>query len=218
MEISSLASQNSAASANAFSSLTQNFDTFLTLLTTQLRNQDPLNPLDTEKFTSQLVQFAGVEQSIKTNSHLEALIALQAASDRDGALGFVGRNVTVESDRALFDGTAAAWTYTLPTDAAAASFSIVDGNGEVVARQAGAAKGGSHTLNWDGAQDRGGAAGPGIYRLVIDAVDANGAAIDATVQSNTHVTAATFGADGASLETDIGTVALDAVRRVAAES
>lgn len=218
MEISSLASQNSAASANAFSSLTQNFDTFLTLLTTQLRNQDPLNPLDTEKFTSQLVQFAGVEQSIKTNSHLEALIALQAASDRDGALGFVGRNVTVESDRALFDGTAAAWTYTLPTDAAAVSFSIVDGNGAVVARQAGAAKGGSHTMNWDGAQDRGGAAGPGIYRLVIDAVDANGAAIDATVQSNTHVTAARFGADGASLETDIGTVALDAVRRVAAES
>lgn len=218
MEISNLASQNSTASANAFSSLTQNFDTFLTLLTTQLRNQDPLNPLDTEKFTSQLVQFAGVEQSIKTNSHLEALIALQAASDRDGALGFVGRNVTVESDRALFDGTAANWTYTLPSDAAAVSFSIVDGNGAVVARQTGAAKGGSHTLNWDGAKDNGSTAAPAIYRLVVEARDATGARIEATIQSNTRVTAASFGMDGASLETDIGVVALDAVRRVAAES
>lgn len=80
MEIAAAAAQ---PAPSAFSSLTKNFDTFLTLLTTQLRNQDPLDPLDTEKFTSQLVQFASVEQAIKTNQHLETLIALQSA--REGA-------------------------------------------------------------------------------------------------------------------------------------
>jgi len=87
MDITAIASQQTqAASSSAFSSLTTNFDTFLTLLTTQLRNQDPLDPLDTEQFTQQLVQFAGVEQSIQTNSNLETLIALQSSTYRAGAL------------------------------------------------------------------------------------------------------------------------------------
>ena len=76
MDITALSSP-STQQPQAFSQLTENFDTFLTLLTTQLRNQDPLSPLDTEKFTEQLVQFASVEQSIQTNQHLEALLALE---------------------------------------------------------------------------------------------------------------------------------------------
>ena len=57
--------------------LAQNFDTFLTLLTTQLKNQNPLEPLDTNQFTSQLVQFAQVEQQLKSNDQLATLVSLQ---------------------------------------------------------------------------------------------------------------------------------------------
>ena len=95
MDIASLtaSAQTQSASSTAFSSLTENLDTFLTLLTTQLQNQDPLEPLDTEQFTQQLVQFAGVEQSIQTNSNLETLIALQSSSDRSSALELCTRSI-----------------------------------------------------------------------------------------------------------------------------
>src|SRR3954454_5144610 len=72
-------------------SLAQNFDTFLTLLTTQLKNQNPLEPLDTNQFTQQLVQFAGVEQQLKTNDQLASLLTLQQTAQSRQALGFVGK-------------------------------------------------------------------------------------------------------------------------------
>ena len=106
---------------------------FMNLLVTQLRNQDPLEPLDTEKFTEQLVQFAGVEQSIQTNQHLEALLALQTASSNETALAMVGRIASVESDVATLTSESARWTYELPTNAAASNVAIVDARGAVVA-------------------------------------------------------------------------------------
>ena len=75
-------------SSTAGSTLAGNFQTFLTLLTTQLQNQNPLDPLDTNQFTQQLVQFAGVEQQLKTNDQLTSLVV--AAADRavDAGDGF----------------------------------------------------------------------------------------------------------------------------------
>src|SRR3546814_13785327 len=74
-------------------SLAETFDTFLTLLTTQLQHQDPLNPMDTNEFTSQLVEFTGVEQAISTNQKLDALIGLQADRQLNDAVGYIDKLV-----------------------------------------------------------------------------------------------------------------------------
>src|ERR1700733_5839225 len=104
---------NSGSGTSAGSSLTGvgsqsiagNFQTFLTLLTTQLQNQDPTNPLDTNQFTQQLVEFAQVEQQLQSNSQLATLVSLQQTAQSSQALNFVGDTVTVNGNAAqLTDG------------------------------------------------------------------------------------------------------------------
>ncbi|MCC7047960.1 MAG: hypothetical protein IT562_14710, partial [Alphaproteobacteria bacterium] len=75
----------------SMSKLAENFDQFLTLLTTQLKNQDPLSPMDSAQFTQQLVSFAGVEQQINTNKNLETLLSLQKSNQMVGALDLMGK-------------------------------------------------------------------------------------------------------------------------------
>src|SRR6185295_18191553 len=84
-----------------------NFQTFLTLLTTQLKNQNPLDPLDTNQFTQQLVQFAQVEQQLKSNDQLSTLVSLQKTAQSTQALEFVGKTVAVDgASTALANGSA----------------------------------------------------------------------------------------------------------------
>ena len=77
------------------SRLPATYNTFLTLLTTQLQNQDPLDPLDTNQFTQQLVDFASVEQQVNMNSNLQTLISLQQTNEATSAMQYLGSNVTV---------------------------------------------------------------------------------------------------------------------------
>ena len=84
-------SPSNKTSSTAATGIADNFQTFLTLLTTQLQNQNPLDPLDTNQFTQQLVQFAGVEQQLKTNDSLSQLVTLQQTTQATQALGFVGK-------------------------------------------------------------------------------------------------------------------------------
>jgi len=212
MEIN--AANASPRSTAALSQLTGNLDSFLTLLTTQLRNQDPLNPLDTEKFTSQLVQFASVEQSIETNKHLETLIGLQAAADRDGALAMLGKTIMIESDKAANLGAGAMWAYDLPNGASSVRLTILNDKGQPIAQFVGDPRQGAHDFAWDGKAADGSAAPTGVYALVVQAKDANGAAAPFTLQSRTSATSVILGASGPQLETPIGPVALSAVKRV----
>ena len=215
MDVTSLAAQQSSGpSTQSFSRLTQDFDTFLTLLTTQLRNQDPLEPLDTEKFTEQLVQFAGVEQSIQTNQHLEALLALQTATSNEMALAMVGRIASVESDVATLTNESARWTYELPTNTAASNVAIVDQRGAVVAVLTGATSSGKHNVIWDGQTNNGRQAPQGAYRLVIDAVDADGAPVATKISSRGRVDAVAFDTGAPQIEIAGQRFDLDLVRRV----
>lgn len=215
MEITALAaSPPTTASSTALSQLTGNLDSFLTLLTTQLKNQDPLDPLDTEKFTSQLVEFASVEQTIKTNKHLETLIGLQAAADRDGALAMIGKTIVIDSDKAAQTGTGAGWTYNLPNGARSVSLVVVNDKGQPVAQFAGDPAVGAHKLDWDGKLATGGAAPSGVYQLLVQAKGANGASASYTVQTSAYVSGVTFDAAGPQLETPIGAIALSGVKRV----
>src|SRR5712672_836858 len=101
--------------STAGSTLAGNFQTFLTLLTTQLQNQNPLDPLDTNQFTQQLVQFAGVEQQLKTNDQLSSLITLQQTAQSTQALGFVGKTALVDGSTAALTNASATWNLGVPT-------------------------------------------------------------------------------------------------------
>jgi len=213
MDISTIAAAQTA-STRATSQLTANFDTFLTLLTTQLRNQDPLAPLDTEKFTEQLVQFAGVEQSIQTNQHLEALLSLQSSSDNETALAMVGRVATVNSDAAALSDNAAQWTYTLGQDAANAEAQIYDAAGALVATLPAANTAGAHQFIWNGETADGARADRGTYRLVVVASDGEDQPIAADVNARGVVNAVSFANGAPEIEIAGLRFALDLVRRV----
>src|SRR3546814_14925611 len=91
------ASASSSAASSAATSLAGDFNTFLTLLTTQLKNQDPTSPMDSNEFTQQLVQFSQVEQQIDMNKNLETMISLMQSQQNSSNLNYVGKVVDVAS-------------------------------------------------------------------------------------------------------------------------
>ena len=100
---SAAAATASAAPSAAQTQLAGNFDTFLTLLTTQLQNQDPLNPMDSNQFTQQLVAFSGVEQQINTNANLQSLIALSLSQQASSAVNYIGHSVVMTSGKGALE-------------------------------------------------------------------------------------------------------------------
>ena len=177
--------QNNVAAATAASGapstaqkdragIADNFDAFLLLLTTQLRNQSPLDPLDTNQFTQQLVQFASVEQQIKSNENLNALLNTSRAANIATAATFVGMQVTADGATTQLKDGAARWTLTLPRSAAQATIEIRDMSGNVVAVQSGALASGKQTFTWDGRTSAGQFAPPGAYSIVVNARDVSG--------------------------------------------
>ena len=125
------AKDGASISSSNGSTLAGNFQSFLTLLTTQLKNQNPLDPLDTNQFTQQLVQFAGVEQQLKTNETLSALIAVQQSAQSTQALGFVGRTAVVDGDTATLSGGNAMWNLDIP-NSGTLNVSITNSAGQTV--------------------------------------------------------------------------------------
>lgn len=168
--------------------LADNFDTFLTLLTSQLKHQDPMDPLDSNEFVSQLVQFSSVEQLIASNQSLEGLLSLQAANTQLSAVEFIGRMATVSSDRAALSDGEAVWEYELPREAEEVSILITDSQGRTVHTRTGETGQGKHALVWDG-KDAGGNPQPeGEYRLEVVARDADGERIDVAKRVSGQVT------------------------------
>ncbi len=146
------------------SSIANNFDQFLTLLTTQLKNQSPLDPLDTNQFTAQLVQFAGVEQQLKMNDTLNALLTLTA----NGATS------------PLKNG-AAHWSVNMPADGTGL-VTIKNAAGSVVQTISGTFKSGAQTVQWDGTTSTGAKAPDGDYTISVDAKDLSGKAVTAKTE------------------------------------
>src|SRR6188474_2303331 len=99
MTVSSVSSSSSAALDKSRATIAGNFDTFLQLLTTQLKNQNPLDPLDTNQFTQQLVQFSSVEQQLKTNEFLSSLVQANANSINSNAVSYIGKTISASGTR-----------------------------------------------------------------------------------------------------------------------
>ncbi|HSV03910.1 MAG TPA: flagellar hook assembly protein FlgD [Phenylobacterium sp.] len=166
--------------ASSLASLTDNFQTFLSLLTTQLKNQDPLSPLDSNQFTQQLVQMSGVEQQIQSNSLLQQ-IAGNTGTGISTAVSMIGKDVRAVSDAAALSKGQASWIYNLPSAASGLKLEIVDSAGKVVHAEAPAdLKAGDHTLTWNGKDLTGTQLPDGTYTLRVTATDPNGAAIATT--------------------------------------
>ncbi|MCC6946994.1 MAG: hypothetical protein IT539_04420 [Bradyrhizobiaceae bacterium] len=181
MAIDSVGSSTSAGSGITRQTIASNFETFLTLLTTQLQHQNPLDPLDTNQFTQQLVAFAGVEQQLRSNENLESLVKLSQVAHNVTALGFVGTHVTAEgSTTELRDGLAV-W-YLTSANPVQANISIVDQNGSTVYTETKTLDAGTQPYQWNGRTSTGTMAPSGSYKIVVNATDASGQA--ASVQTS----------------------------------
>ncbi|ESQ91488.1 hypothetical protein ABAC460_05755 [Asticcacaulis sp. AC460] len=175
--------QTQTTAAKDSKTLAANYETFLSLLTAQIRNQDPLSPMDTTEWTNQLVQYSSVEQQLKGNDYLEKISkALDAGDTIDTAVNYIGKTVSAGTATATFANGQAAWDYTLGGDAQTVNLTVVDKNGAVVWTGTSDQTGqGSHTVAWDGETATGTKVTSGDYTLKIKATNAAGSDVTASV-------------------------------------
>lgn len=172
----------------ASTALADTFDTFLALLTTQLQHQDPLDPMKSEQFTTQLVQFAGVEQSINTNKKLEQLIELQTSSQLNSAVSYIGKIVEVVAEELMLEDGATKISYGLDHNAATTVITIVDLDGNAVRTINGEIAAGRHEFAWDGRNDNGNQVPDGVYGFSVVSVDQDDETVDTVSASLGRVT------------------------------
>ncbi len=163
---SASASASSSAAANPLASLTNNFNSFLNLLLTQLQNQDPSSPMDTNQFTSELVQFSEVEQQITTNSSLTTLIQATQGTETIQASGIVGQQVTVNSTQLALQNGTGAINFTTPT-AEPVSISLTNSSGVDVKDASLTSTAGNNTWTWNGTDNSGSTLPDGVYTATV---------------------------------------------------
>lgn len=179
---SAATTSSTSNAATSRTTIAQNFDTFLTLLTTQLKNQNPTDPLDTNQFTAQLVQFATVEQQIRSNQNLESILALQKAAQTSNAVGFLGQQVTAEGQTTYMDPTKGAnWSYSVAKPAKA-TVTIRDKDGTTVFAEETTLNAGDGTYQWDGRGTSGAKLAAGDYTINIAAKDAAGTPVSVSTE------------------------------------
>ncbi|MGZ3298287.1 MAG: flagellar hook assembly protein FlgD [Asticcacaulis sp.] len=212
---SSTASTSTSGLTKDAASITGNYSTFLNLLTAQIKNQDPLSPMDTTQWTNQLVQYSSVEQQLKSNQYLSQ-IAAGAGADMSSAVNFIGKTVSADTKTATLNNGAATWDYNLGGTASKLTLTVKDKNGDVVWSGAGDTAKGTHSFKWDGKTASGTQLNSGDYTLSLNATDASGNAIDSTIGVSGVVTSAET-SNGAVMLTVGGTqVALSDITGVAA--
>jgi flagellar basal-body rod modification protein FlgD len=174
--ISSLGKSTSATSAD--------FNMFLKLLTTQMQNQDPLDPMDTSEYTQQLVQFSQVEQSIQQTSTLKDILSQLTAGSVADAAGFIGKEAKFDTNiSGLSASGPAKWSWEGSRDVASLTAIVSDSTGREVSRVALPASGASGNYSWDGTTSAGAKLGNGSYSLELVATDANGGEVPVAIRS-----------------------------------
>jgi len=195
--------------------LSDNYDTFLVLLTAQLQNQDPLAPMDSTQFTQQLVQFSQVEQQIRTNEQLEGLVGQYQAASAGAALSYLGKDAIIQANETYLAGGEANWAYRLPESASSLTISVKDMSGRTIYETTSAARGaGEHLFSWDGTQTNGETARDGVYQIIINAQNAAGNAISPTVSVRETIMGVDFTGDTPVVITPAGTRELGSIRSV----
>jgi len=161
-------------SASSKAKLDSELNRFLNLLVTQLKNQDPLDPMDATEFTTQLVQFASVEQQIFQNSNLEKLLKLEQTKAISSLVGFIGSTVEAEGRQVPLENGNAEFTYTMPAGAEKATISITNKSGLTVFTTDADITAGKHSFVWDGRSTFGTAQPDGSYSVQVSGFDGAG--------------------------------------------
>jgi len=196
-------SSPSSSLAAGQNSLNSTYSSFLTLLTTQLQNQDPLNPTDTNTFTQQLVSMNGVQQQLLTNNLLQQLVTQNTGVN--SAVGLIGKSVTAQSSTQALQNGQAAWTYNLASNASSATLQVQDASGNIVwAGNAPSLSAGTNSFTWNGQTLLGPTLTSGNYTLNVSAVDSTGKAITSTVGITGTVTSASV--NNGTTQVNVGTV------------
>ena len=210
----SVSSSTSAAASQASTrqTIAGNFDTFLQLLTTQLQNQNPLDPLDTNQFTQQLVQFSSVEQQLKTNDFLATLVDASTTNRAASAAGYLGATVTADGSTTTLANSKATWTLTAAKPAAKATVTVTDSTGATVFTSTGAMTAGTSDFNWDGRTDDGSLLTGGQYTIKVDAVDAAGLPVTVSTEVSGKVDAVDLSGSTPVLKIGNMSVPLDKVK------
>jgi flagellar basal-body rod modification protein FlgD len=199
--------------------LTENYDTFLVLLTAQLQNQDPLAPMDSTQFTEQLVQFSQVEQQIRTNEQLEGLVGQYQAAAAGSALSYLGKDAIIAAADTSYvhsdtKENKTNWAYNLSSGADDVTIEVKDANGRVVYTANGERGQGEHLFSWDGTTSAGGIAPTGVYTLSVKAKDSVGANIDTSISVRETIMGVDFSGTTPLVITGTGTRQLDTIRSV----
>ena len=157
----------SAKTQQAGNQLSADMNTFLTLLTTQLKYQDPLDPMDTAEFTNQLVQYSSVEQAIQTNSKLDNLLSLNISNLGAQAVSYIGKVAQVMGDVMPLENGHAKATYTLDKNVESAVVLVKDLNGKVVYSEQAKIVAGTHDFVWNGKDSNGTQLEDGAYQIEV---------------------------------------------------
>ncbi|GBQ34188.1 flagellar biosynthesis protein FlgD [Acetobacter fabarum] len=170
---SSSSSSSSTSSTAALSSLANNYTTFLTLLTTQLQHQDPSSPMSSDSFTSELVQFAGVEQQVQTNSKLSSLISLNESGQLSADSALVGSQATANSTTLPLQNSSATLNYK-GSSGQTVAIAVSNSAGTIVKDDLVTASSGTNTWTWDGTDNNGNKLSDGAYSVAVKTMDSSG--------------------------------------------
>jgi flagellar basal-body rod modification protein FlgD len=185
--VTSTAPTPAVAGSDAMSKLSGNFSTFLTLLTTQLKNQDPTSPMDSSTFTQQLVEYSQVEQQIDSNSNLKTLITQGQSQSGAYATSYLGKTVSITNGEASLTQGAADWSYVLGANAASTTLSVTDAKGKTVYNAPGEIGAGAHDFAWNGKDGNGNSLADGTYTLNATSLATDGSTITTSVASSGKV-------------------------------
>ncbi len=170
---STASSDASTTASSALSSIADNFNSFLTMLTTQLQNQDPSSPMSSDTFTSELATFAGVQQQVNTNTNLNTLISLSQDSQVTSGGSLVGQKANFTGTQIPLQSGAASISFTTGS-AEPIAIAVTDASGAVVRTVQQTSTAGSNTWSWDGKDDAGDKLADGTYGIALQAQDASG--------------------------------------------
>lgn len=195
---------------------------FLELLVTQLRNQDPMNPMKGQEFAAQLAQFSSVEQLININESLEAQNGNQALTKnlKNGlAADMLGTQIQAEGNSLNWTGDKVDLHFDMDAPAAQNTLTIRDAAGQTVRTEdLGTLGAGEQSFTWDGTNNNGEEVPPGNYTYSIEAIDSNGTAVQTTTYLSGTVDRVSFAQDQVMLWIGDRSIPMDDVRSMSQNS
>lgn len=217
----SSSTSNATAAAAASSAATQTLgeNDFLTMMMAQLKNQDPLNPMDNTAFVAQLAQFSQVSGIQNLNTTMTSLSQNMTSNQALQASSLIGKQVYVPTSTAVYGGTGSlSGQITVPQATSAVNVAISDSNGNVVKNMTlGSQAAGTTPFTWDGTDNLGNQVSAGNYTVAVTApIAGKSTQLATTLPAN--VNSVSFTGSGGAVQLNLqglGTVALTSVQQIA---